>query len=123
MPSDRQLAATVTEAMLQWDRQKADGVSLSERVGFLEKILRLSWPFTREWKYLCARCDDTGLVINQCPGDARCGSRWGERAHPAHDYGTPCWCSAGAKFSPKTKTEDDYAEAGRVSKKPTRLGR
>ena len=72
--------------MEQWDRQKAAGVSLPERIGFLTNILKVAWPFSREWKFLCSQCDDTGLVIHQCPGDARCGSKWGERAHYLNRY-------------------------------------
>jgi hypothetical protein len=125
LPSDSQLVATFKEAMAQWDRQKAEGIPLPQRVTFMANILRLAWPKGREgeWKYLCTRCDDYGLEIHECPGvDGRCESKWGTRAHPPHSYGTPCWCSAGAKFRPKVKAAEDFAEAGRVTK-PSRIGR
>jgi hypothetical protein len=123
LPSDRQLAATFTEAMLQWDRQKAAGVPLAERVTMLSKILRLAWPFTREWKYLCAACSDTGLELHECPGDARCDSRWKERPHPAHSYGTPCWCALGNRFRLRSRHEEDPIEQAAKVRKPTRVGR
>jgi len=123
LPSDRQLAATFTEAMAQWDRQKAEGVPLEQRVGFMEKILRVAWPFTREWKYLCVDCHDTGLVLHECPGDARCDSRWRERAHPSHSYGKPCWCSLGNRFREKSRQDMDPIEQAAKVRKPTRLGR
>jgi hypothetical protein len=119
--SDSELVATFKEAMVQWDRQKAEGVPLLERVGFLANILRLAWPKGREtdWKYLCNACSDYGLEMHDCPGDATCGRG---KPHLPHDFGRPCWCSNGAKFRAKTRTPEDFAEAGRTSK-PTRLGR
>lgn len=113
------LAQTFREAMAGWDRQKAEGVPLTQRIEFLTRSLKAAWPQTREWKYLCAACDDYGLEMHMCPGDATCGR---SKAHLAHEYGTPCWCSAGNRFREKPKpSRDDYAQAGKS--KPTKVGR
>lgn len=118
--SDGVLSQTFTAAMELWDHQKAEGVPRDIRLQTLERTLRAAWPQTREWKYLCQNCNDTGLVISFCEGDATCGR---DRPHYAHDYGTPCWCSLGAKFKPKPKPgPEDFTAAAKVSK-PTRLGR
>lgn len=115
-----QLAETFKEAMRIWDAQKAEGLSRLERLVVLEKTLRAAWPFTREWKFLCPRCDDTGLVMAGCPGDAACGR---VKPHLPHDYGTPCWCQKGARFKPKQATETDHLAAIGKTVKPTRVGR
>jgi hypothetical protein len=124
MKTEAQLGAIFVAAMKIWDAQKAEGVPLTDRVAGLAKTLRAAWPFTREWKYLCTSCGDLGLVLEECPGDGRCGSRWGERVHPAHQYGTACWCAAGRKFRPKGKpTDEDAVTAAATIRKPTRFGR
>jgi hypothetical protein len=119
--SDSVLAQTFRAAMQIWDQQKAAGIPVLERLKGLEKTLRSAWPMTREWKYLCWNCMDYGLEIHDCPGDSTCGR---EKAHLPHDFGKPCWCSAGAKFRPKPVRELDHTDAGAMPKrKPTRIGR
>lgn len=114
------IAETLRECFRIWDAMKADGASFAERCRTLEKTLRVTWPFTREWKYLCDRCDDTGLVLYACPGDATCGRH---KVHNAHEYCVPCWCEKGAPFRPPKKTEtDELTAVGRTSR-PTRIGR
>lgn len=113
------LAQTFIAAMQTWDHQVADGVPAAVRIETLETTLRAAWPFAREWKYLCQSCDDTGLHIGTCAGDATCGR---EKPHGAHTFGTPCWCSLGARFRGKPKpSAEDFTQAGRS--KPTRMGR
>ncbi len=113
------LAQVFVAAMTHWDAQKADGVPVAERQRGLEATLRVAWPQTRVWHYLCANCNDIGLVISACPGDATCGR---PRAHLAHDVGTPCWCTLGAKFrAPEKPNPEDFTQAARA--KPTRIGR
>jgi hypothetical protein len=113
------LAQTFVAAMRIWDQQKADGVSKAERLAGLEKTLRAAWPQTREWKYLCD-CDDLGIKVSECPGDATCGRY---KAHLPHTFGTPCWCPAGAKYRDKPKpSPEDFTAAGK-SKPLARMGR
>lgn len=114
-----QLASTFRIAMTTWDQMKADGATLDALTRGMEAMLRDVWPFTREWKYLCANCEDGGLVFGQCPGDATCGRH---KEHMAHSYGTPCWCSLGSRFKGRQRSADDFTAAGRTSK-PTRPGR
>jgi hypothetical protein len=109
--AEGQLAATFREAMRIWDLQKAEGMSLADRVAGLERTLRVAWPFTREWKFLCEACNDRGLVMAMCPGDATCGRH---REHQAHEYGSPCWCSVGNRFKAKAPSEDDYTAAAKT---------
>src|SRR2546428_38737 len=66
------LAQSFIAAMQFWDRQKTEGVSLETRVAGLEKTLRAAWPFTREWKLLCARCGDTGWAESTCTPATPC---------------------------------------------------
>lgn len=134
--------ATITESLRIWDAMKADGASQAERVAVLEKTLRVTLPQVRVWKYLCDRCDDTGLEVLTCRVGARCpgmstrmdqpGQRPGKyrrqcAVHPlseyTHEYGRSCTCAAGARFQPKV-AEDFTQEAGTTARrKPTRFGR
>ena len=97
MPTEGTLAATVREALRLAKLMKADGVPSDEIQATLTNTLRAAWPVTREWKYLCASCDDTGLVMSDCSGDATCGRTF---IHQRHTFGTPCWCKAGSRFRP-----------------------
>ena len=120
MKSDQTLGAIFVESMKIWDQLKASGASFPARVKSLETVLRAHWPFTREWKFVCSNCDDVGLVMLECPGDASCGR---PRQHGPHTYGSPCWCALGNKFKDKPPAApEDFAQAGRV-RKPTRMGR
>lgn len=111
------LARTYKAAMEIWDAQKADGVSLLERIAGLTKTLRAAWPQTREWKYLCNLCEDRGLEMLMCPGDRSCGR---DREHLPHDYGRACLCSAGNRFKRPAPTEADYTQAAKS--KPVKKG-
>jgi hypothetical protein len=115
------LAQTFHEAMRIWDLQKAEGVSKADRVAGLAKALREAWPKSRDaaWRYLCDRCDDYGLVISQCPGDATCGD---PKPHGAHSYGTPCWCEKGNRFKSPAPSPDDYTQAAKGKSRPVKKG-
>jgi hypothetical protein len=118
--TEGKLAAAFREVMLLWDEQKKTGVPFVERMKGLREVLRAVWPQTREWHYLCEVCNDTGLVIQDCPGDSTCGRL---KPHLAHEYGTLCRCPKGGRFREKPiVVATDFAQAGRSSK-PTRLGR
>lgn len=112
------LGAIVMQAVDLSTRMKADGASDEERFAVIEANLRDRWPYTREWKYLCQSCRDTGLVLmlNQV-------NKLGIRV----DEGYPCQCQKGRLFRAKPMAERDYTEAGKVSaSKPkgfTRYGR
>ncbi len=134
------LATAYGEMMAICDQMKTDGVSREDRAKGIEATLRQMWPFTREWKYLCNECNDTGLVMRICRDGARCdgtSTRADSSFQPAgkfqrlctmqqsyeHEYGTPCFCSLGARFREKPKHDPaDFSDAGRTSK-PTRIGR
>lgn len=98
---------------------RAKGADQAELDMATERIVRANWHFTREWKYLCQRCQDLGLELFDCPGDATCGR---DKPHLPHAYGQPCWCGAGAKFKQKPRSEDDFQDAGKVAK-PKQLQR
>lgn len=124
--TDSVLVQTFREAMRLWDAQKADGVPFADRVTGLAKSLRQAWPKGREneWKYLCSKCSDYGLEMQDCPGDATCGR---PHAHLPHDFGTPCWCSAGQRFRAQPKPGPDaFTDAGKTPRKSptfTKFGR
>lgn len=107
------LAKTFMAAMQIWDAQKAEGVSQEDRIDGLEKTLRAAWPKGRDvaWKFLCESCADYGLQIGTCPGDATCGR---PKRHLAHEYGVPCWCPAGKKFTKREPSPDDFTQAGKT---------
>ena len=112
MKTESQLADTVQEALRLWDAQKAEGLPKETRAKNLEQVLRVAWPKGREsgWKYLCTGCNDYGLVMSECPGDATCGR---DKAHLPHEFGTPCWCSLGKRFKkPERGPDDDFTTAG-----------
>lgn len=113
------LAATVWEAARIWSVLKAEGASLAERVRTMTVTIRAVWPFTREWHYLCAACEDHGLSIASCPGDTSCGRAF---RHGPHEYGTPCFCPKGDRFRVKSRPEKDFISATKV-RQPTRIGR
>ena len=141
---DGPLAQTFVVAMRIWDSEKADGVSKPERVAHLEKSLRAAWPQGREWKYLCDRCQDTGLVVRTCHRGERCNGvslRADSAFQPhgkyrrlcthdpdstyTHEYGVACWCEKGKRFDvdamPKTGGGDDFTKS--TNRPMTRAGR
>lgn len=120
--SDSLLVQTFREAMRIWDAQKAEGISRADRVLGLAQSLKAAWPKGREegWKYLCTGCSDYGLEMHECPGDATCGR---DKPHLPHEFGTPCWCSAGKRFKAPAKTADDFTGAGTVTRKPKQWSR
>lgn len=123
MISDSKLATAYTECLPILDRQKAAGVPFRERIKGLDAVLRQFWPFTREHVVHCTACDDHGLEMHTCDGEQhRCGLAKG-KPHLPHEYGTPCWCVAGARFKAREKTEQTLVEAAASVKKPSRFGR
>ena len=107
------LAQTYAEAMRLWTAQKAEGLSVADRVSNLSLTLQAAWPRGREnaWQYLCKHCNDYGLSMAACPGDATCGK---PKPHLAHEYGTPCWCPAGKRYRAKPAGDSQQRlEAGR----------
>jgi len=119
---DGALAQTYIEAMRIWDQEKADGVPLAMRQQQLERTLRLAWPQTRVWKYVCERCGDTGWENRVCTRETHCGRR---RCEPGHDYVVPCVCPKGEarnrQLHPKA-TPEDFQQAGK-RKGFTKVGR
>jgi hypothetical protein len=119
--SDPKLGSVVKEAMQLWDQLKANGASLAERQAGLENVIRAHWPRGREWHYLCASCDDVGLVMADCPGDATCGRT---KAHGPHTFGTGCWCAKGEGYRrPPKPAPEDFAAAGKTRGGWSKAGR
>lgn len=135
------LATAYGEMVTLSDEMKANGATFEERQYGIDATLRQMWPFTRAWKYLCDRCNDTGLVMRICRDGDRCdgvSTRADSAFQPAgkfarlctlspdyeHEYGQPCLCSLGSRFRERPKHESgDFSNAGRGSQKPTRVGR
>lgn len=112
---DGDLHALGRETFRIWDQMKADGATWDERMAFLTGVLKQILNRGREWKYLCHQCDDYGLILSECPGDATCGRR---AAHLAHSFGTPCVCSKGRPYDAKPKDwhAEDFTAAGKTKK-------
>lgn len=129
-----ELAKTIFAALDLRDQMKAKGASQEELDAYLERVIRVSWPHGRVWKYLCTTCDDTGRIVRVCWKGARCTGRSTVQGHmricakdPSadyeHEYAEPCHCSLGARFRPKQRTvTDELTQLGKTSK-PTRWGR
>jgi hypothetical protein len=134
------LASQFAEALDVMDAQKAAGVPFDERVKGLEGVLRASWPQTREWHYVCERCEDTGWWFRICTPELSCGRPFrlpgasGDdytgrgRCSPGHTYVQPCpTCEKGESrrrglmHQPRPANPEDFTQAGKS--KPTRVGR
>jgi hypothetical protein len=123
MITESKLAAAYKECLPILDAQKAAGVPFLERIKGLEAVLRQFWPFRAVHHFNCERCADYGLELHQCDGEQhRCGLGKG-KPHLPHEYGTPCWCVAGARFKARERTDQTMVEAAATVKKPTRFGR
>ena len=119
------LGATIRQALAIRDRMKADGATADALIDGLARTLRAAWPQRRAWHYLCEACDDYGLSMRACSGDdlATCGR---QHPHAGHEYGVPCSCVTGARFTSRPTAPDDYTQATKTSQKatkPTRLWR
>lgn len=138
------LSTAIIEA---WDlrkKLKADGLSGAELDKGLEAVLRDFWPFTREWKFICADCHDSGFQVYVCRRGQRCsgistrtdGPRETALHHRRicatnpesdyeHEYGQACFCARGERFRAKPKPEaSDFTDAGKGKRSDlTRFGR
>lgn len=113
--TDGDLHALGRETFRIWDRMRDNGESFNQRCAYLVGILKQILRHGREWKYLCERCDDYGLELHECSGDATCGRH---RVHLPHSYGKPCVCSKGRAFEKPAKDvyPEDFTQAGRTAK-------
>lgn len=115
------LAKHITDALKIADELRSNGMPKEQAIATIEQTVRQTWPFTREWMYLCAACGDYGLVMHSCDGQAGvCGRR---KLHLSHEYGIPCHCAAGARFEIRERTTDDAITAAATTRKMTRAGR
>lgn len=119
--SDSVLVQSIMGAIAQRDAQKAAGASDAELDANLEATLRACWPVTREWKYLCETCGDTGWRVQTCPADPCLR----DRPHLPHEYVTPCWCAKGQhqRAKPAEDTVLNNAADTTTRRRPTRIGR
>lgn len=69
----------------------------------LEAAVRRSWPFRRDWHYVCADCDDTGWQWLVCTLTTRCGRSFCQQHDERyrHGYVVPCNCAKGDAHRPK----------------------
>ena len=121
-PEAGRLSGAVQEALAMRGQMKAAGATGADLDRGLEAVLRDAWPKphgrTEPWHDVCSNCRDYGLVMAQCQGDVTCGR---PRVHGPHDYGVPCWCAKGTRFTKKAPSESDAMDR---AAKPTRpMGR
>ena len=116
------LASTIAEACRLRDAMRADGATREQLDEAMEKTVRLVWPRRHPHHYVCQACGDYGLAMRTCDWDDRptCGRR---KPHLAHEYGRPCECPAGARHREPERRTEDFTQAGKVTRKPTRWGR
>lgn len=138
MPSDGQMAASLMAAIRMTDQMREAGESTTDIAAYLDGVVRQVWVKTREWKFLCDDCSDTGWHVKTCTAAARCGrpfrlpkarddDRTGSGTCPeTHSYAEPCWCSKGQKRRAelfRQPTSEDTMDQAAKQKKPTRWGR
>jgi hypothetical protein len=119
------LATAIKESLEMRDRMKAGGMSGGDLNRGLEGVLRELWPKPHNrstaWSYMCDRCQDYGLEMQECPGDATCGFL---KPHGPHTYGKPCFCVKGHRFREKPKGDpDDTTDRASKQKKLSKWGR
>lgn len=116
------LGTIVMDALKIRDGLKASGMTGDPLDRALESVLKEVWPKPKDrtdpWHDVCASCRDYGLEMHDCPGDATCGRR---RIHATHEYGRPCWCSAGRRHQEKARPTEDDAMA--IAAKPRKMSR
>ncbi len=140
------LGRLVMEAIHFRDQLLADGATKAQADAGLEAVIRERWPKphdrTLAWRYICDLCDDTGLRMFQCTPASRCNGISTRTDSPfdkpgkyrrlcvgsasyEHDYGEPCICPKGDRFTTRTKsTQDDFTTATKSKPKPmSRFGR
>lgn len=125
MPNDTQLVRHLTQAMQEYHRMRAEGVSHDDVCRGLEAIVREVFPLSK-YPPRCLTCDDTGLRDRTCWAEQRCGRQKCIEAHPSleHAYVVPCDCPAGDKFRRKAVTDtDQLAQVGKVTRKPRSFSR
>ncbi len=118
------LSETIMAALRERAQMKAEGMSGEDLDKAFEQVVRDCWPFTREWRFNCTACNDSGWEISECPGDNRCGpSTWRpgthlpcpqrpRKEHAAHSYVRVCFCDAGQQLkSAPLSGGDDFSSA------------
>lgn len=83
--------AVATTVVYEPDPQVEDPVTEGRQV-FLKNPFGdggITITLTRDWKFDCATCDDTGWVTHQCP-ERYCGRKRSE--HDPHPYMLACAC-------------------------------
>jgi len=108
------LGQELTDALVICDQMRAAGTPEAQIHASLETHLRATWVCTREWKYLCETCRDTGAEVLVCPNQP-CDRR---KEHGSHDYIRPCFCRAGERLRGRPRTEDDAISAAARTAKP-----
>ncbi len=135
--SDRSLGAIIMAVVELQASMREQGATQAAIDAAMETAVRASWPFAREWKYICRDCQDTGLVLQVCEPGHRCNglstridgpkeqaSKYQRLCTKAetyvHDYSIPCWCKAGNRFRTQPASDADYTQAGKTSRPMTR---
>jgi hypothetical protein len=96
------LVAHIAEVRAELRRQEASPRVIAEAT---ERLVRDRWPYTREWKYLCDQCDDTGLAL-------QFGIK--NRLGIVVTEGRPCSCAKGDRFRKPEPDVVDYTQAGKT---------
>ena len=109
------LSRAIEEALQLRAELKAKGLPAEELAHAFTAAVRDVWPKAREWKYLCQACAGYGLEMHACPGDRTCGR---STEHGPHEFGKPCWCSAGKPFRDKpAASPSQFTDAGKTPKR------
>jgi len=122
------VARALADAMDEFHRMRAQGVSRDDAVKGLETVLRDVIPQSRFPDSRCAGCDNTGWRETVCTHQRRCGRESCSLAEPSweHRYVVPCECLHGDRHRPKPARggDDALVAVGKTKKRGfTRLGR
>ncbi len=126
------LGTVVMAALKMRDELKAGGLTWPELDRALEHVLRDTWPKpkgrTEPWHDICLNCRDYGLEMLWCDGGSICGphpvTKAPRKLHAPHEYGRPCFCSAGRRHMEKSQPTPEDAVTQAAKRKPmSRWGR
>lgn len=113
-------ARAMRDAMGEYHKARAAGVSRDDAVKGLEHVLREVWP-NQPSKFgpACDACEDTGYVEHTCWDQHRCGrQRCARNPELQHAYVTPCHCAKGDLKRTRVRgVEDQIAAAVKTAKK------
>lgn len=130
--TEETLGAIVLQILAIREDLRHQGATAETMARSTAQLVRDRWPFTREWKYLCDDCGDTGWKEGVCRVKGQCGRPFKlpeqreddytgrGRCSPNHTFVTACHCLKGRSRHDqmfKIRPTDDFESAAKAPKK------